>query len=85
MTDLSDATLRLYRSMLRVRMIEEAIAAEYANQEMRCPVHLSIGQEVAAAAVCDVLRQEDWALSSHRSHAHYLAKGGDLNRMIAEL
>ncbi|MBT7960115.1 MAG: dehydrogenase [Akkermansiaceae bacterium] len=85
MTDLSDVTYRLYRSMLRVRMIERAIAAEYSNQEMRCPVHLSIGQEVAAAAVCDVLRQEDWALSSHRSHAHYLAKGGDLNRMIAEL
>ena len=85
MSDLSDSTYRLYRSMLRVRMIEQAIAAEYSNQEMRCPVHLSIGQEVAAAAVCDVLRQEDWALSSHRSHAHYLAKGGDLNRMIAEL
>ena len=85
MTDLSDATLRLYRSMLRVRMIEEAIAAEYGHQEMRCPVHLSIGQEVAAAAVCDVLTRDDWALSSHRSHAHYLAKGGDLNRMIAEL
>ena len=85
MTDLSDATLRLYRSMLRVRMIEQAIAAEYGHQEMRCPVHLSIGQEVAAAAVCDVLTEEDWVLSSHRSHAHYLAKGGDLNRMIAEL
>ncbi len=85
MTDLSDATYRLYRSMLRVRMVEEAIAAEYGNQEMRCPVHLSIGQEVAAAAVCDVLTQEDWVLSSHRSHAHYLTKGGDLNRMIAEL
>ena len=85
MTDLSDATLRLYRSMLRVRMIEQAIAEEYANQEMRCPVHLSIGQEVAAATICDALRREDWVLSSHRSHAHYLAKGGDLNRMIAEL
>ncbi|MDA0958621.1 MAG: thiamine pyrophosphate-dependent enzyme [Proteobacteria bacterium] len=85
MTELADAKFRLYRSMLRVRMIEEAIAAEYANQEMRCPVHLSIGQEVAAAAVCDVLTEEDWVLSSHRSHAHYLAKGGDLNRMIAEL
>ena len=71
MSDLSDTTSRLYRSMLRVRMIEQAIAAEYSSQEMRCPVHLSIGQEVAASTVCDVLRQEDWALSSHRSHAHY--------------
>ena len=41
----------LYRSMRRIRLIEQAIAREYKNQEMRCPVHLSIGQEVAAAAV----------------------------------
>ena len=85
MSDLTNAKFRLYQSMLRVRMIEQAIATEYANQEMRCPVHLSIGQEIAAAAVCDVLTQEDWALSSHRSHAHYLAKGGDSQLLMAEI
>ena len=75
----------LYRSMRRIRLIEQAIAREYKNQEMRCPVHLSIGQEVAAAAVCESLTRHDHVFSGHRSHSHYLAKGGDLKKMIAEL
>ena len=83
----NDAHLQqaLYRSMRRIRLIEQAIAREYKNQEMRCPVHLSIGQEVAAAAVCESLTRHDYVFSGHRSHAHYLAKGGDLKKMIAEL
>jgi len=77
--------LRLLQSMVRIRLVEEAIAASYAEQQMRCPVHLSIGQEAVAAGVGAVLRPEDQAMSGHRSHAHYLAKGGDLNAMIAEI
>jgi len=77
--------LRLLHSMVRIRMVEEAIAAGYAGQQMRCPVHLSIGQEAVAAGVGVALRPEDQAMSGHRSHAHYLAKGGDLNAMIAEI
>ncbi len=80
-----DVLKQLYREMLRIRMAEEAVAAEYSNQEMRCPVHLSIGQEAVAVGVCSVLRTEDVVYSSHRAHAHYLAKGGDLMAMIAEL
>lgn len=75
---------RLYRDMLRIRMIEEAIAARYAEQEMRCPVHLSIGQEAIPVGVCAALRHDDRIVSNHRAHAHYLAKGGNLNRMLAE-
>ena len=75
----------LWRGMLRIRMVEEAIAEHYPEQEMRCPVHLSIGQEAAAVGVCGALRKKDWVFSGHRSHAHYLAKGGDLKRMIAEI
>jgi TPP-dependent pyruvate/acetoin dehydrogenase alpha subunit len=75
----------LLESMVRIRMIEEAIADHYSEQQMRCPVHLSIGQEGAAAAVCAALRFDDQAMSGHRSHAHYLAKGGNLRAMIAEL
>jgi len=71
--------------MLRIRMVEETIADLYLDQEMRCPVHLSIGQEAAAAGVCDGLRSGDLAVSGHRSHAHYLAKGGSLERLLAEL
>ncbi|MCH9689380.1 MAG: thiamine pyrophosphate-dependent dehydrogenase E1 component subunit alpha [Gammaproteobacteria bacterium] len=77
--------LKLYRQMLRIRMVEEAIAAAYPDQKMRTPVHLSIGQEAVAAAAGLALKQSDYAVSTHRSHAHYLAKGGALDPMIAEL
>ena len=71
--------------MLRIRMIEERIALEYPKQQMRCPVHLSIGQEAAAVGVCAAIPKDSLMFSGHRSHAHYLAKGGNLKRMIAEL
>ena len=75
----------LLESMVRIRMVEEAIAAHYPEQQMRCPVHLSIGQEAASAGVCAALQPDDLAMSGHRSHAHYLGKGGDLPAMIAEI
>ena len=78
-------TVPLFRQMLRIRMIEERIAERYPEQEMRCPVHLSIGQEAAAVAVCAALERSDIVMSGHRSHAHYLAKGGDLAAMLAEI
>ncbi|MCP5366059.1 MAG: thiamine pyrophosphate-dependent dehydrogenase E1 component subunit alpha [Hyphomicrobiales bacterium] len=71
--------------MLRIRLIEEEIAARYAEQEMRCPVHLSVGQEAAAVGACAALRPADQITSSHRCHGHYLAKGGDLRAMLAEI
>lgn len=71
--------------MLRIRLVEERIAELYPEQEMRCPVHLSIGQEAPAVGVCAALSQKDKVLSGHRSHAHYLAKGGNLKRMLAEI
>ena len=77
--------IQLYKEMLRIRFIEEAIANEYSKQEMRCPVHLSIGQEAIAVGVSALLSKHDLALSAHRSHAHYLAKGGDLKLMLSEL
>lgn len=75
----------LFRDLLRVRMVEEAIAERYPAGRMRCPVHLSIGQEAAAVGVCSKLRREDRVMSGHRSHAHYLAKGGDLRSMLLEI
>lgn len=71
--------------MLRIRRIEEAIAARYAEGEMRCPVHFCVGQEAVPAAICTQLAPEDRVFSGHRSHGHYLAKGGDLVAMLAEL
>lgn len=75
----------LYSQMLRIRLIEEKIAEKYSEQEMRCPTHLSIGQEAVAVGVSACLSLQDKVFSTHRAHAHYLAKGGDLNRLIAEL
>ncbi|MBF0357348.1 MAG: thiamine pyrophosphate-dependent dehydrogenase E1 component subunit alpha [Magnetococcales bacterium] len=71
--------------MLRIRRAEEAIAMRYHEQEMRCPVHLCIGEEGIAAGVCANLAVEDVVYGNHRSHGHYLAKGGSLNTMIAEI
>ena len=71
--------------MLRIRRIEEKIANLYPSQEMRCPVHLSIGQEASAVGVCAALKKNDGVFSGHRSHAHYLAKGGNLKKMFAEI
>src|SRR5579884_177570 len=82
-----DAALRLdlYRSMLKVRLVEERIVALYPEGDMRCPTHLSLGQEAVAAGICAQLEPSDFVISAHRSHAHYLAKGGDLLAMFAEL
>lgn len=77
--------ISLYYEMLRIRMIERAISNRYGDQEMRCPIHLSIGQEAIAVGICDTLRKNDKIVTAHRSHAHYLAKGGSLNKMLAEL
>lgn len=76
---------RLYRTALRIRRVEERIAARYSEGKMRCPVHLSIGQEIPSAIFEQIAQINDTAISTHRAHAHYLAKGGDLQAMIAEI
>ena len=76
---------KIHATLLRIRMVEEKIAELYSEQQMRCPVHLSIGQEGVAAGVCAALDKDDTVMSGHRAHAHYLAKGGDLKKMIAEV
>jgi TPP-dependent pyruvate/acetoin dehydrogenase alpha subunit len=76
---------QLYREMLRIRLVEERIAARYPEQEMRCPTHLCIGQEAPPVGVSAHLRKDDLVFSGHRSHGHYLAKGGSLKSMLAEL
>lgn len=77
--------LELFESMLRIRLAEEEIAKRYVDQEMRCPVHLSIGQEASPVAISKALKSDDYMMSTHRAHAHYLAKGGSLKALISEL
>lgn len=80
-----EVRLRLLRAMKRIRAYEEGIAIRYSQNRMRCPTHLSIGQEAVPAALGEILRLDDLAVSTHRGHAHYLGKGGSGPRMIAEL
>jgi len=76
----------LYIMMVRIRRFEEKIADLLQPQpEIICPVHLYIGQEAVATGVCANLRKDDFVFSTHRSHGHYIAKGGDLKAMAAEL
>lgn len=81
----TDTLKRLYETMLTIRRFEERVVALYPEQEMKCPVHLCIGQEAIAAGVCIHLGKEDYVFSTHRSHGHCIAKGMDLKLMAAEL
>lgn len=86
MTSLRDESLpTLYRSLYRIRRVEEQIIEYYPSDKIKSPVHLSIGQESVAVGVCAALAPHDIAFGTYRGHALYLAKGGDLRRMIAEL
>ena len=83
--DVQAAIERFYTELLRVRLVEETLAERYSEQEMRCPMHLSTGQEAAAVGVCQALEKTDLIFSTHRNHAHYLAKGGNLRAMLSEI
>jgi TPP-dependent pyruvate/acetoin dehydrogenase alpha subunit len=75
----------LYTTLYRIRRVEEEIARIYPSDKLKSPVHLSIGQEAVAAAMCAPLTREDTVFCTYRSHAAYLAKGGDLKQMLAEM
>ncbi|MGE3271519.1 MAG: thiamine pyrophosphate-dependent dehydrogenase E1 component subunit alpha [Chloroflexota bacterium] len=75
----------LLREMIRIRVAEETVGRHYPEQEMRTPTHFSIGQEAISVGVCQALEPTDAAFSGHRCHAEYLAKGGSLLGMFAEL
>jgi TPP-dependent pyruvate/acetoin dehydrogenase alpha subunit len=76
---------RLYRSLYRIRRLEEAFARVYPTDKIKSPVHLSIGQEAVSVGICEALRPEDVVFGTYRGHALYLAKGGDMKAMAAEL
>lgn len=80
-----DFLLRLYRSMLRIRIIEEEIEKRYHEDQMKTPIHLVIGQEATSVGCCAALTDADLLYSSHRTHGNYLAKGGDLKAMLSEM
>src|SRR5215207_10554479 len=76
---------RIYQKLRLIRRVEEEVARVYATDKIKSPVHLSIGQEAVSVGVCDVLRPDDVVFGTYRGHALYLAKGGDMSAMVAEL
>jgi len=81
----NELLVNLYRSMLRIRFCEEGFVEPILKGEIRCPVHLCSGEEAIAAGICFALEKTDYVFGNHRSHGHYLAKGGDLKAMVAEV
>jgi len=81
----AETEIGLYRQLIRVRHAEETLAALYKEKEMRTPTHFGVGQEAVAVGVCAALRNDDVVYTHHRSHTHYLAKGGSLLGLVAEL
>ena len=75
----------MYETMLRIRLCEESFVEPILNGTVKCPVHLYSGQEAIATGVCLALRKNDYVFGTHRSHGHYLAKGGKLRELVAEI
>jgi TPP-dependent pyruvate/acetoin dehydrogenase alpha subunit len=76
---------KAYRDLYRIRQVEREVARVYPSDKVKSPVHLSIGQEAIPVAVCHSLQHEDIVFGTYRCHAQYLAKGGSLRGMVAEL
>jgi acetoin:2,6-dichlorophenolindophenol oxidoreductase subunit alpha len=80
-----EQTLELYERMLLIRLVEEQLRDDSAAGRLPGAVHLYIGEEAVAVGVCAHLDDRDYATSTHRGHGHFLAKGGDVNAMMAEI
>jgi pyruvate dehydrogenase E1 component alpha subunit len=76
---------KIYYYLVKIRKFEEKIVEVYPKQQIRCPVHLYIGQEAIAVGVGIHLNKRDYVFSNHRNHGHLIAKGADLKSMLAEI
>lgn len=81
----TDILLEFVRSIMLIRFAEEAVAELSISGEANCPCHLGIGQEAVAVGVSSALCATDRVYGGHRSHAHYLALGGCIDAMMAEI
>jgi hypothetical protein len=77
--------LDMYRRMIRIRRFEEKLAALFKRGKLPGFVHLYIGEEAVAVGMCSALRADDRITSTHRGHGHLIAKGAQVDRMMAEL
>ncbi len=85
MSNLDAEYLGYYRTMVTIRQFETMAGQLYAAGKVPGFIHLSIGQEASAVGVCSCLRDDDYLTTTHRGHGHMIAKGADLNKMVAEL
>ena len=76
---------KLYRTMVRIRYLEESFIEPILNGDVHCPVHLYSGEEAVAVGICASLKDTDYIFGNHRSHGHFLAKGGSMNELTAEI
>ena len=75
----------LYTEMLKIRLCEEGFVNPIFNGDIQCPVHLYSGEEAVAVGVCSTLEKTDYVFGGHRSHGHFLAKGGSLKELVSEV
>ncbi len=80
-----ETLLHLYRTMLTIRLFEQRVAREFRTGEIPGFVHMYVGEEAVAVGVCANLDDDDYVTSTHRGHGHCIAKGCDLDRMMAEI
>ncbi len=77
--------INMFKQMVKIRYCEESLVEYILDGSICCPVHLTSGEEAVAVGICSVLEKNDYIFGNHRSHGHYIAKGGDLAAMIAEI
>ncbi len=75
----------IYKVFTKIRSLELEISKKYSEGKMRCPVHLSVGQEIIPSILSLFVKKQDSYVSTHRGHAHYISKKGNINEMIAEI
>lgn len=85
MTHSRELLLQLYRTMVRIRVAEESLVDPILKGTVRCPCHLYTGEEAVAAGLCAALERKDYVFGNHRSHGHFLAKGGRMKELVAEV
>lgn len=80
-----DILIKMYEMMLRIRRFEEKVGDLVLEGKIKTPCHLYIGEEAVATGVCFALKKDDFIFGTHRSHGHYIAKGGNIKELMAEI
>lgn len=81
----NEQLIKMYTTMTKIRFFENRVAELFAEGKIPGFVHLYVGEEAIATGVCESLTNEDFITSTHRGHGHLIAKGGDINKMMAEV